>query len=173
MKRRGWLLLGCSVILSTALLQPVLAHDRGYDDYYGYGRPMVGGPGFPGGHPYGYQNDHCDRERQNGSDMSHGMRHGMRQLDLGDEQDKAIHKILRDSRSDFRKIEEKIRDKRYDLYDLIAEGKDSNKIDALADEIGDLMADRIKQRAAVRIRILQLLTPEQRDEARDIPFLGR
>ena len=51
MKRRGWLLLGCTALLSTALLQPVLAHDRGYDDY-DYGRPMMGGPGFQGGYPY-------------------------------------------------------------------------------------------------------------------------
>ena len=171
MKRRGWLLLGCTALLSTALLQPVLAHDRGYDNYE-YGRPMVGGPGFPGGYPYGnpygygYGYDHRDHQGMP------GMHHRMQRLDLSDEQHDAIRKIMHDARADFRKLEEKISDRRYDLYDLIDEGKDTKKINALADEIGDLMAERIKLRAAVRMKVLKELTPEQRDDARDIPFLG-
>ena len=171
MKRRGWLLLGCTALLSTALLQPVLAHDRDYD-HCDHGRPMMGGPGFPGGYPdgraygygygYGYRDHHSMRDGD----------HGMQRLDLSDEQQDAIHKIMRAARSDFRQLEEKIRDKQDDLYDLIDEGKDTKKIDGLADEIGDLMAARIKLRADVRMKVLKELTPKQRDEAGDIPFLG-
>jgi hypothetical protein len=171
MKRRGWLMLGGATLLSAVLLQPVLAHDRGYDGYYGYGGPMVGAPGMPGGYRYGYPYSYGDDDR--GRYYGPGRHHGMgSRLDLSAEQRQAIHGIMRDARADFRHLEEKIRDKRYDLYDLIDEGKDDKKIDALADDIGDLIAERIKLRAAVRMKILDKLTPEQRDEARDIPFLG-
>jgi len=172
MKRRGWLLLGCTALLSTALLQPVLANDRDYDNC-DHGRPMMGGPGFPGGYPYGNSYGYGYGYGYRDHHSIPGMYHGMERLDLSDEQHDAIHKIMRDARSDFRKLEEKIQDKREDLYDLIDEGKDTKKIDALADEIGDLMAERIKLRADVRMKILKELTPKQRDEARDIPFLGR
>jgi Spy/CpxP family protein refolding chaperone len=101
------------------------------------------------------------------------MHHGLRQLDLNDKQEKAIHKIMRDSRADFRHLEEKIRDKRYELYELIDGSQDQARLNKLADEIGDLMAERIKLRVATRVKILQELTADQREEARDIPFLGR
>lgn len=170
MKRRGWLLLGCTVLLSTAALQPVLAHERGYDDY-GYGRPMMDGRGYPGGYPYAYPYGYGYGYRHHQS--MPGMLPDQRRLDLSDQQRDAIHKIMRDSRADFRRLEDKIRDKRYDLYDLIDAGKDKQKIADLADEIGTLIAERIKLRADVRMKILHELTAKQRDEARDIPFLGR
>jgi Spy/CpxP family protein refolding chaperone len=170
MKQRGWLILGCATLLSAALLQPALAHDRGYDDDYAYGRPMMAPPGgYRYGPAYGWGYGYGYGDRHHGP----GMRHGGGRLDLSDEQRRAIHGIMRDARGDFRQLEDKIRDKRYDLYDVIDAGKDSNKIATLADDIGDLMAERIKLRAAVRIKILNELTPEQRDEARDIPFLDR
>lgn len=167
MKRRTWLLVGCTALLSLILIQPVFAHGWGYNDD-DYGRPMNGGPGFQGGYPpngmpyggYGY------REHRHMPDM----RHSRPGLDLSDKQHDAIHEIMRNARSDFRHLEEKIRDKRSDLYDLIDEGKDMKKINTLADEIGALMAQRIKLRASIRIKIMKVLTADQRKEARDMPM---
>lgn len=176
MKQSKWLAISCATALTVAMIQPVLAHDWRSNDGYGnensYGGPMMGMPGNYGA--YGY-----DQRGPHGYGAYRPGHHGMdknnifHRLDLSDEQQKSIRKIMHESRSGFRKLEEKIRDKRYDLYDQIDEASDSKKIDKLADEIGVLMADRIKLRVQMRMKIMKELTPDQREEARDIPFFGR
>jgi len=178
MKLNKWFTVGCATVLTAAMLQPALAHDRRSNDGYGYsydnsyGGSRMGMPGH-NGH---YGNDQRGPHGYGHPGMNHhgmGMKGLGNRLDLSDEQEKAIHKIMRSSRKDFRRLEESIRDKRYDLYDQIDAGADSKKLDALADDLGALMAERIKLRVQMRMNIMQELTADQREEARDIPFFGR
>jgi len=167
MKQRGWMMLGGAALLGMMTMQAAMAHD---DDWRGYGPPK-GMPGYSGP---GYGDRDCDGPNFHGFGH-HGMKgHDVSDgLDLSDEQESAIRKILHEARKDFRKVEDKITEKRHALYDLIDDGKSGKETDKLASEIGDLMAERIKLRVALREKINKQLTPEQRDEAEDMPFFGR
>ena len=162
MKRRGWMMLGGAALLGMMTMQAAMAHD---DDWRGYGPPK-GMPGY-------YGDRDCDGPDFYGHGH-HGMKgHGISdRLDLSDEQESAIRKIMHEARKDFRKVEDKITEKRDDLYVLIDDGKSGKDTDKLANEIGDLMAERIKLRVDIREKINKVLTPEQRDAAEDMPFFG-
>ena len=160
MNKRGWMMLGGAALLGMMTMQAAMAHDG----WSGYGPPK----GMPG-----YGDRDCDGPNFYGYGH-HGMKgHSISdRLDLTDEQESAIRKIMHESRKDFRKVEDKITDKRHALYDLIDDGKSGKETDKLANEIGDLMAERIKLRVDVREKINKQLTPEQRDAAEDTPFFG-
>jgi len=173
MKRRGWLVLGCTTALTLGTLQMAVAHES--NGQYNYGHQMMGGPGYygPGYGNYGpggdmYSGGH-HKGRHHGTMMG---RDGIEDLDLSDEQRSSIRKIMRDARKDFRRIQDKLSDKRYALYDLIEDNKGGKEADALADAMGDLMAERIKLRTAMRMQVNKVLNKEQREAARDIPFFG-
>ena len=161
MKQRGWMVLGGAALLGMMTMQAAMADD----DWRGYGPPK-GMPGY-------YGDRDCDGPNFHG--YGH---HGMKghddsdRLDLTDEQESAIRKIMHEARKDFRKVEDKITEKRHALYDLIDDGKSGKETDKLAGEIGDLMAERIKLRVDVREKITKQLTAEQRDEIDDMPFFG-
>jgi Spy/CpxP family protein refolding chaperone len=160
--------------LTLLTLQTAGAHDSwsgpGPGPGYGYNGPS-GMPGHPGYGNDGYSNQGYGH---------HGSKHrsmmgndAMERLDLSDDQQREIRKIMHDARKDFRKIHEKMSDKRYALYDLIDDDKVGKDSDKLADEMGALMAEQIKLRTSLRAKINKVLTKEQREEAQDIPFFGQ
>jgi Spy/CpxP family protein refolding chaperone len=175
MKQRGWLMAGGAVALTVLSLQAAVAHD-GWNNSPPPG-PMMGVPGHAGYGP-GYQDGYGSGRSYGDGYGHHGSRHGMgedrfERLHLTDEQRQALRKIMRDARSDFRSIENRLSDARYALYDLLDADKVGKDSDKLADTMGDLMAERIKLRTAMRIKINKVLTKEQREEARDMPFFDR
>jgi len=157
------MMMGGAAALTLLVLQPAMAHDG----WSGYGPPMGNyGPGM-----YGHWD--CDGPGYHG-DKHHGMKgHDGMGLDLSDEQRSDIRKIMHEARKDFRKVEDKLTEKRHALYDLIDDGKTGKESDKLAGEIGELTAERVKLRVEMRAKINKLLTPEQRDEIEDMPFFGR
>jgi len=178
MKQRGWLMIGGAAALSLLSMQAVVAHEsRGVYGPWGnsgYGSPNMGMPGQPGyGNTYPGDYHHYNGKRS-GSHHGPSMGHDLfERLDLSDEQRKSIRKIMRDARSAFRSIQNKLSDARHALYDLLEADKGAKEANKLADEMGDLMADQIKLRTDMRMKINKVLTEDQREEARDMSFFGR
>ena len=186
MKQRGWLMIGGAAALTLMSMQAAVAHEsqgnHGSWGHNGYGAPPMGMPGQPGS-AYGYSDgrhgpgySHSGGEGyghhgpQNNAMMGHGR---FDRLDLNDKQRGAIRTIMRDARSAFRKLQNKLSDIRYAIYDLVEADKVGKESDKLADEMGDLMAERIKLRTEMRMMVNKVLTKDQREQARDMSFFDR
>lgn len=179
MKQSRWLMITGVTVLAVLSWQVLAGHEshQRMDDRWGhhnYGASSMGWSGHPG---YG------SSQQWGYGDMAGGMRHGKPQghhqerglsrLDLSDKQRIEIRKIKRDSRIGFRKIHNKIADKRDALYYLLEDSKAGKETDKIAGAMGALMAERIKLRIDMRMKINTLLTQTQRQEAREMMFFGR
>ena len=150
------------MIMLAGLAQPSHSHERDYDDYgprSGYGQMPP--PPYYMGNMYRGWNYGPGYERH---------RDGFADLDLSSDQRKKIHTLYRDARGKFRDLHARMRDKSDELNDMLADGYDEKAVRKLANEMSSLIADRIVLRSELQSRVSAVLTPEQRDEARDFLF---
>ena len=90
-------------------------------------------------------------------------------LKLTTEQRSSIEAVLQKSKSQMANLKERMRTNRNALREVRREGKnDSNQVQALAQERGDLVADLIIQRSKVRNEIQQVLTDTQREQMKQM-----
>ena len=91
------------------------------------------------------------------------------ELNLSPEQQKAFKSIHLKAKSEMQKNRDAMKANRDALRQLDTSDKHySRNVAKLADEQGKLVADSIKQRAKTRAETDALLTPEQRDKARQL-----
>jgi periplasmic protein CpxP/Spy len=92
----------------------------------------------------------------------------LRQLGLTDAQREQIRTITQQQRGAAGSPERKVADLNKQLHlAILAETPDSQKIDELKTSIAGAMAEELAARIDVQTRIAQVLTPEQRAQARD------
>jgi Spy/CpxP family protein refolding chaperone len=90
-------------------------------------------------------------------------------LKLTTEQRSSIEAVLQKSKSQMANLKERMQTNRKALREVRREGKtDSNQVQALAQERGDLVADLIIQRNKVRNEIQQVLTDTQREQMKQM-----
>lgn len=142
MKRTLWMTTA-AVALAAVLAVPAAAEDP---QGRGAGRGMGVGPGGPGGR---------------GGPMA--MLRGLQLTDAQREQIRAIHEDVRGSAAEGRKGMELQRELR---QALLADTPDLQKIDALKLAITTAHAEALARRIDVHTRISQVLTAEQRAQAR-------
>jgi Spy/CpxP family protein refolding chaperone len=143
MKRLTFLALAASVLLAAGSVS-LTAHPQQGLGGSGPGRGM--GPGGPG--PFGM----------------------LQQLDLTDEQRAQIKTVLDERQANG--PDQKLMDLQKQLHEAIfADAPDTAKIEELKTAIGAEEASALNSRIAVQLKIAQILTPEQRQKARE--FEGR
>ena len=157
------------MILLAGLAQPSHSHERdmGYRDDYGYGGMMP--PPVMMGQP-------CCMGMYTGWNEGPGYgryRDVFADLDLSMDQRKQIHHLYRDARSKFRDLHDRMSDKSDELNDKLADGYDEKSVRKLANDMAALIADRIVLRSELQSKISKVLTPKQRDEAREYLFGSR
>ena len=143
MKRLTFLALAAAVLLAAGSVSLTAHPQQGFGGR-GPGRGM--GPGGPG--PFGI----------------------LQQLDLTDEQRSQIKTILDERQANG--PDQTLTDLQKQLHEAIfADAPDTAKIDELKTAIGAAEASALNSRIAVQLKIAQILTPEQRQKARE--FEGR
>lgn len=91
------------------------------------------------------------------------------ELELTDEQQEQIKQVYRQSRPRFLKLRDAMEDNRKALRKLDPEdARYRQQVARLAREQGVLVEKMIKARSHVRAKIHAILTPEQREKARDL-----
>jgi len=148
MKRNLWTML-VVVVLAGAVSVPMMAHPRqGQGQGQGQGRGMgpggPGGPGAPGGGPMAV----------------------LRGIELTDAQREQIRGIMEAERGNAPAQRVRDLDNQLQLA-LLADTPDAAKIDQLKSAIVAGTAEEITRRIAIESKIVQILTPEQRAQARD------
>ena len=153
------------MILLAGLAQPSHSHERdmGYRDDYGYGRMIP---------PY-MMGQACCNGMYAGWNEGPGYGHPrdiFADLDLSKDQRKQIHQLYRDARSKFRALHDRMSDKSDELNDELADGYDEKSVRKLANDMAALIADRIVLRSELQNKVSKVLTPKQRDAAREYLF---
>ncbi len=124
----------------------------GYGPGYGYG------PGMMRGYGPGY-----------GRGMMGGYGYGLAALNLTDEQQQKISKILEDSRSKNWNTMGQLRSEQYKLGQMYyADKVDPNAVADQQKKVDDLRRQMVKSHAETRNQIGALLTPEQRQRFRSL-----
>lgn len=155
------------MVLLAGLAQPSHSHERDYGDRYdggyGYGRMvppyMMGQPCCAGTYTGWNEGPGYGRYRDVFAD-----------LDLSKEQRKQIHQLYREARSKFRVLHDRMSDKSDELNDKLEDGYDETAVRKLANDMASLIADRIVLRSELQSKVSKVLTPKQRDAARDTLF---
>lgn len=94
---------------------------------------------------------------------------GIEALNLTAEQKQKIHTVLAEARKKAIELEAKIRIARIELRELMAaDTPDRGKIDAKVAEIGKLQETRMRQHVDSALQVQQVLTPEQRQKAKEL-----
>ena len=126
----------------------------------GQGMPRQGGmPGMRGQGP--------------GGPGGRGMGPGgpMAALKLTAEQQKQVQAIMEADRADHQALADQLRAKHEALRDALF-GDNPDSATGLAGEIGQLEAQMLPARVAMQIKVLQVLTPDQRKLAKDLDLFG-
>ncbi|MGB3426444.1 MAG: Spy/CpxP family protein refolding chaperone [Castellaniella sp.] len=128
----------------------------------GAGMPADGGPRFhqKGGHDFG---------RHGGDSARRGMDHGMRALDLSQDQKDQIFKIRHDQEQAFYDGKKALRAAHQSLRDIgRADTFDEAKAKQAADALGQAQSQLALLRAQTQSQIRAVLTPEQRQKLADM-----
>lgn len=97
-----------------------------------------------------------------------GMRHVLRGLDLSDAQREQIRQIMDQHRPQMREQAKVMREHRQALRELTtAEVVDEARLQQLSAQHGQIMSERTARRVRMQHEILAVLTPEQREMARE------
>jgi protein CpxP len=89
-------------------------------------------------------------------------------LNLTDEQKAQIKQITEAEKTKVEPIFTALKDNRQKLADLSGETFDEAKVQALATEQGNLSAQLIVEKERTKSQIFQILTPEQREQAKQL-----
>jgi protein CpxP len=106
------------------------------------------------------------------SDMVDGERDGHRmeriaeKLDLSDEQKEQIKVIYKGTKSEMKFLRQSIKESRKAMEAAVESGANDSKIDELSTQQGKLMAEMIALKSKNRVRVMTLLTDEQRVKAK-------
>jgi Spy/CpxP family protein refolding chaperone len=112
--------------------------------------------------------------------MGHGMKGEGRFLDrmadrlqLTTEQRSSVKTVLEKSKPQMTAIKEKMRTNRKALRELGRDGSDDSRVQALARERGDLVANLVIERSKIRSDIQQILTDTQREQMKQMRWKHR
>ena len=95
---------------------------------------------------------------------------GLARLNLTDEQRQQIRAIMQEARESNQAAQKTAGDLQRELRAAVfADTPDQAKIDELKAAIGEAQAEGLNTRIAVELKIAQVLTPEQRTQAREAP----
>ena len=109
------------------------------------------------------------RQRGGGPGREFGPLPLLRQLDLTDAQRQQIQALVQERRPDESAMK-KLGDLHHDLNAAIfADAPDTAKIEQLKASISEAETAALAERVDLQLKIAQILTPEQRAKARDLP----
>jgi Spy/CpxP family protein refolding chaperone len=89
-------------------------------------------------------------------------------LELTTEQRSSVKTVLEKSKPQMTAIKEKMRTNRKALRELGRDGSDDSRVQALARERGDLVANLVIERSKIRSDIQQILTDTQREQMKQM-----
>jgi Spy/CpxP family protein refolding chaperone len=89
-------------------------------------------------------------------------------LQLTTEQRSSVKTVLEKSKPQMTAIKEKMRTNRKALRELGRDGSDDSRVQALARERGDLVANLVIERSKIRSDIQQILTDTQREQMKQM-----
>jgi len=117
------------------------------------------------------QEDRPDRQgHARGIGRGFGPGPGLARLNLRDEQRQQIRAIMQEARESNQAAQKTAGDLQRELRAAVfADTPDHAKIDELKAAIGEAQAEGLNARIAVELKIAQVLTPEQRTQAREAP----
>jgi Spy/CpxP family protein refolding chaperone len=94
-------------------------------------------------------------------------------LELTKEQRSSVKAALEKSKPQMTAIKEKMRTNRKALRELGRDGSDDSRVQALARERGDLVANLVIERSKIRSDIQQILTDTQREQMKQMRWKHR
>lgn len=148
-------LIACALAIATTA---VFAQGYGRGPGYGYGPGMMGG----GGPGYGYG------PGMMGPGMGPGAGAGLAALNLSDEQREKVYAIREEARQKNWATMGEVRSEQFKLRGMYsAERLDPDKIAEQQKKVDELRRQMVKSRADTHNKVMAVLTPEQRKQARE------
>jgi Spy/CpxP family protein refolding chaperone len=102
-----------------------------------------------------------------GHDPQRMLAHMAQRLDLTEEQQAQVKSLLTSARESSAADRERLTQLRKELHEQ-GEAFDEGRVQALADEVGEITSRLVYQAASTQARLYQLLTPEQREQMAEI-----
>lgn len=102
-----------------------------------------------------------------------GMRLGMAQLGLSEQQKADVKKILQGYKEQFKAIQAQVGPARRELADAIEVGNDKEAIRGAAGKLATAQVDAALLAGEVRSKVFEVLTPEQKKTAQDLKGRAR